>query len=70
MQLDQNVTITLTVQEAEAILNALSQLPFREVNGLIHKIHQQATVQANQVNGADQTSSVEEQEKPEQPLAN
>lgn len=39
--LHMKVTLTLTVDETGRILDALSQLPFREVAGLIQKIIEQ-----------------------------
>ncbi|HHG83407.1 MAG TPA: hypothetical protein ENJ82_01560 [Bacteroidetes bacterium] len=39
--------IEVNIQEANTILQALGQLPFAQVHGLIHSIQEQATAQMN-----------------------
>ena len=39
------ITLTLTVAEANGVLQALGQMPYAQVAGLIQKIQQQATPQ-------------------------
>jgi hypothetical protein len=43
---EKEINLTLTVEELNTILSALSKLPFADVYGIIHKIHQQAAAQA------------------------
>jgi len=44
-QLMQEITLTLSIDEANLILEALSERPFKEVFSLINKIQQQASNQ-------------------------
>jgi hypothetical protein len=51
------VKFNLTIEEANIVLTALSNLPFNQVNGLIAKLHGQANEQFQAVNrepGKDQ----------------
>lgn len=41
----QEITLTLTIQEVETILSALSDQPFRVVSMLIQKVQQQGQEQ-------------------------
>lgn len=41
----QEITLKLTIEETNTILQALGSRPFTEVNQLISKIQQQATAQ-------------------------
>ncbi len=40
-----NITFTLTVEESNLMLNALAQMPYAQVVGLIGKLREQAQVQ-------------------------
>lgn len=42
---NKEITLTLTVAEANGVLQALGQMPFAQVAGLIQKIQQQAAPQ-------------------------
>ena len=50
------ITIKLTVEEANQVLVALADQPYRAVNQLIANIHQQANQQMEQKDG-DQESN-------------
>lgn len=42
---DKKVTITLTVQEVDVVLNALQALPYKDAAGVINSIYSQASRQ-------------------------
>ena len=46
---NKEITLTLTVAEANGVLQALGQMPFAQVAGLIQKIQGQARPQVQQV---------------------
>ena len=49
----QEIALTLSIEETNAILNALGNAPFKDVYALIAKIQQQASTQlAPPVNGS------------------
>lgn len=43
-----NLTITLSVEEVQTIVEALSEQPFKAVNGLLHKLISQSNSQLNE----------------------
>lgn len=45
MSQEENLTLVLTVEEVNVILDALGALPFNQVYGIITKLHQQANHQ-------------------------
>lgn len=45
---DQNITLDITIDEANKILQALGTQPFQEVFQLVEKIQQQAASQLNE----------------------
>jgi hypothetical protein len=45
IRMSQEITLTLTVPEANVVLEALGRLPYAEVYELIGKFHQQAQAQ-------------------------
>ena len=49
----QNLTFTLTIEEANTILTALSKLPFEAVSGLIPKLQSQAQAQLSPPQSAE-----------------
>lgn len=49
MNQDQNVSLELTIEEINTTLNALGNLPYIQVFGLIQKIQQQAGQQVQQL---------------------
>ncbi|QMU64747.1 MAG: hypothetical protein GKR88_10910 [Flavobacteriaceae bacterium] len=59
----EKITLELTVEEANVILEALGQMSFKKVYQLVNKIQQQASPQVNK-NGqqTDETLSVSEEE--------
>ena len=56
--MNNEITITVTVPEMDYIMNALSLLPFREVNGFIAKLINQANSQ--NATAISKTAAVEE----------
>ena len=57
----QEIKLTLTIEEANLILEALGDKPFSKVFGLINKIQQQASEQLN--GNAGQDGQVSEAQK-------
>lgn len=48
---DKEINITVSVAEANGILQALGQMPYMQVADLIAKIKQQAEIQLNESKG-------------------
>ena len=44
----QEITVTLTIEEAQAVLNALALRPYQEVVGIINKVVGQVKAQQQQ----------------------
>jgi hypothetical protein len=53
------LTFTFTVDEANAILKSLSQLPYEQVFQMIHSIQAQAAPQVASIEGSKQSESVD-----------
>lgn len=47
----QNISLDLTLEEANLLLEALGEMPFKRVFGLVGKIQNQAATQLNGQNG-------------------
>lgn len=56
------ITLTLTLEEANALLDALGSQPFKQVHQLIAKIQSQATSQLQGENGQSGSASEEPQD--------
>ncbi len=59
MEQQKEVTLTLTIEEANLMLEALGNLPFKQVYNLIGKIQQQAAQQIHPENGQETPASEE-----------
>lgn len=56
------VKLNLNVVEVNTIIKALGQFPYNQVNDLIVKIHQQASVQLTEGNGQENGQEIKEEE--------
>jgi hypothetical protein len=67
------LNFTFTIDEANAILKALSQLPYEQVFGMIHSIQAQAAPQVAaieaQAKAAESTIAVEHPQDAQAPIA-
>lgn len=62
------LNFAFTIDEANAILKALSQLPYEQVFGMIHSIQAQAAPQVAELEAQDKAneSTVEVETKPDE----
>ena len=61
----QNIKLDLTLEEANLLLEALGEMPFKRVFGLVSKIQSQAAPQVNGQNGKDNAQNVMAQKQEE-----
>ncbi|OJJ20901.1 hypothetical protein BKI52_09990 [marine bacterium AO1-C] len=61
----QNITLNITLEEANLLLEALGEMPFKRVFGLVGKIQNQAAPQVNGQNGQDNHQNVISQKQEE-----
>ena len=52
-----DVTLTLTLEEVNGIIGTLAMLPFGQVNALVSKIRDQAIVQVQAAQAAEQADA-------------
>lgn len=54
MRINMDITVTLTLEEVNAVIATMAQLPFNQVHQLVEKIRGQAIVQVQAASAAQQ----------------